>query len=258
MNKPLLYLAVALMGFFPSLSFGADVAAPKPQAEFAGRFTEAQRAEIEDIVKTYLTEKHPEVIGMGLQNLQKREQEASDTKMKAKIMVEKDRLFNDPASPSIGDPKAKVTVVEFFDYQCGYCKVAEPTLERLMNENKDVRFVFKNFPILGPVSLESAKASLASVRQNKFLAFHEALMNRKDRQSSEGIYEVAKQVGLDVEKLKKDMADKPVVDAVEANLKLGQDIGVRGTPFFLVNNTALPGAVEYDQFQKIIAEARGK
>jgi protein-disulfide isomerase len=268
MSKSALFLAAALIGLLPFSSFAADApaatppqttAATPPQAAAqALKFTDAQRAEIEGIIKEFLTEKHPEVLSQGLQNLQKREQEEADAKTKEKLVSEKDKLYKDPATPVGGNPKAKVSVVEFYDYQCSYCKLSEESVERLLKEDKDVKVLYKNYPILGPASVEAAKAGLASVKQGKFQAFHFGLMNKKDRLSSEMIYEVAKEVGLDVEKLKKDMADKSIDDALNASVKLGQDIGVRGTPMFIINTTVFPGVVPYDQMKNAVSEARSK
>jgi protein-disulfide isomerase len=259
MRKTVLLLALALIAFLPSSGFAADdSAAPAPKTAASGKFTAAQRAEIENIIKEFLVNEHPEVLGMGLQVLQKRDQEQSEAQTQKKVAVEKDRLFYDPLSPVAGNKKSGVVVVEFYDYQCGYCKASEDAVERVLKEGKDVRFVFKNYPILGPVSLEAAKAAMAAVKQDKFLVFHEALMNKKEHLTSDMIYQVAKDAGLDVDKLKKDMAEKSVTDAVDDSMKLGQDIGVRGTPFFVINEAAYPGVLQYDQLAKAIDDARAK
>jgi len=260
MHKAVLFLAAAFIGLLPVSGFAAEApaAAPKPQAAAVIGFTDAQRSDIEGIIKDYLTEKHPEVMAQGLQNLQQREQAAAEAKTKEKIVSEKDKLFNDPATPIAGNPKASVTVLEFFDYQCGYCKMAEEAVERVLKDDKDVKFVYKNFPILGPVSVEAAKAGLASVKQGKFQAFHSALMNKKEHLTSDMIYQTAKDSGLDVEKLKKDMTDPAIEETINASSKLGQDLGVHGTPFFIVNNTSFPGVLKYEQLKDAVNEARGK
>lgn len=260
MHKAVLFLAAALIGLLPVSGFAADApaAAPKPQTSAVTGFTDTQRAEIEGIIKDYLSDKHPEVMAQGLQLLQQREQAAADAKTKEKIVSEKDKLFNDPATPVAGNPKAKVTVLEFYDYQCGYCKMAEDSVERVLKDDKDVRFVYKNFPILGPVSAEAAKAGLASVRQGKFQAFHNALMNKKEHLTSDMIYQIAKDAGLDVEKLKKDMTDPSIDETIAASFKLGQDLGVHGTPFFIINNTSFPGVLKYEQLRDAVNDARTK
>jgi protein-disulfide isomerase len=254
MRKTVLFLFAAFLGFLPLSSFAADSSKASPDAVF----TDKQRTEIESIIKKYITEKNPEVLSEGLRTLQKREQDESESKIKVKLVSEKDKLFNDPATPTAGNPSAKIYVVEFYDYQCGYCKAAEESLERLVKEQKDVKFVFKNYPVLGAVSTEAAKAGLAAAKQGKFYAFHSALMTKKGHFSSEDIYQVAQEAGLDVDKLKKDMSDKSVEEELNAGLKLGNDIGVRGTPFFVVNDAFFPGVVQYDELKKAIDNASKK
>ncbi len=253
MRTFVLFLIAAIIGFMPLSGQAASAS-----AQASASFTEAQRAEIESIVKTYLTEKNPQVLAEGLQNLQTRQQEEAEAKIKENIAKHKAEIYKDAATPSVGKDSAKVTVVEFFDYQCGYCKAAEEGMERVLKEDKDVRIVYKNFPILGPVSLEAAKASLASVKQGKFKEFHTAMMNRKEHLKSEMIYEIAKNVGLNVDKLKKDMDDKTVTENLAANTKLGESIGVRGTPFFIINDTTSPGVLSYDALKKVIDAARAE
>ncbi len=258
MRKAVLFLTVAMLGIAPSLSFAAEPpAAPVPAAP-VGSFTDAQRAEVESIIKDYLTSKHPEVLAQGLQTLQKREQDTAEAKTKEEINNAKDKIFNDPTSPVAGNPKGNVTIVEFYDYQCGYCKMSEDAVEKLLKEDKNIKFIYKEFPILGPVSAEASKAALASVKQGKFQALHAALMNKKEHLTSEMIYQIAKDAGLDVEKLKKDMAENALNDALNTNLKLGQDIGVRGTPMFIVNENIYPGAIQYDQLKKAVADVRSE
>jgi protein-disulfide isomerase len=258
MRKAALFLSVALLGFAPLFAATARAAdaTPAPMTSTAAAFSEAQRAEIEAIIKDYLTEKHPEVMAQGLQNLQKREQDAEAVKGKEAVSSAKERVFNDANSPVAGNVKGNVTVVEFFDYQCGYCKMSQESIARLLKEDKNVKFIFKDFPILGPASAEAAKAALASVKQGKHQAFHDALMGKKDHLSSDMIYSAAKDVGLDVEKLKKDMNEASINDEINANLKLGQDIGVHGTPMFIINDNIFPGALQYDQLKQAVTDAR--
>jgi protein-disulfide isomerase len=264
MRQAALFLTVFLLGFAPLFVQAADappVSTPIPApmtvvAAPASGFTDGQRAEIESIIKDYLINKHPEVMAEGLQGLQKREEEDADAKSKSAVNDAKDRVFGDVHSPVGGNPKGSVTVVEFFDYQCGYCKMSQEGVEHILRDDKDVKIIYKEFPILGSASGEAAKASLASAKQGKYQQFHDALMSKKDHLTSDLIYATAKDVGLDVEKLKKDMSDPAVNDEINATLKLGQDIGVRGTPMFIVNDSIYPGALQYDQLKQAIGEAR--
>jgi len=257
MRKTALLLTAAFLFLAPYAAQAADAtpaaSTPAPQPS---TFTDAQKAEIETIVKEYLTTEHPEVLAQGLQNLQKKEQDDADAKSKSAISEAKDRVFNDPHTPVGGNPKGNVTIVEFFDYQCGYCKMSEEGVEKLLKEDKNIKFIYKDFPILGPVSGEASKAGLASDKQGKFQAFHDALLSKKDHLTSEMIYQTAKEVGLDVDKLKKDMADPAISEEIAANLKLGEDVGVRGTPMFIVNDNIFPGALQYQQLKDAVAAAR--
>ncbi|MDD4617429.1 MAG: DsbA family protein, partial [Alphaproteobacteria bacterium] len=222
----------------------------------AQSFNDDQRKEIEGIIYEYITQKNPDALEAGLMNLQKRKQGEAESKIKEKIGTEKQKIFNDPDTPFAGNPKPAVTVTWFYDYQCGYCKSSEDALGKILKEEKDVKVVYKQFPVLGPSSMEAAKAVLASAKQGKFLAFHSALMGKKEHLTSDSIYQTAKQAGVDVEKLKKEMADKKYDEALSEMVRLGQDLGVQGTPFFVINDSYSPGALQYGDLKTMIAEAR--
>jgi protein-disulfide isomerase len=233
-------------------------AAPAFAQNGADTFSDSQKSAIEEIVKTYLTKEHPEILMQAMQELQKRDQASAEAKTSDAIKSKHDKIFNDPATPVGGNPKGDVTIVEFFDDQCGYCKMSEPFLQKVVKEDKGVRFVYKDFPVLGPASSTAAKVSLAAFRQglNKYIALHDALLAKKEHLNDDMIYQTAKDVGLDVEKLKKDANDDATAKQVQANLDLGTDIGVRGTPLFIVGDKVFPGALQYDQLKKAIDDAR--
>jgi protein-disulfide isomerase len=218
--------------------------------------TDAQRSEVEDVIKNYLVNKHPEVLMEAMKELQKRDQAGAEAKSKEAVTNFKDKIFNDPTSPVGGNPKGDVTMVEFFDFQCGYCKMSEEGTEKELKTDGNIRFIYKDFPILGPMSTTASKAALASVNQGKYIKFHDALMNKKDHLTEDMIYQIAKEIGLDVEKLKKDMNDPEIAKIIEANLKLGNDIGVRGTPMFIIGDQIYPGALQPEQLKKAVDDAR--
>ena len=247
MRSPVYLLALALL----SVTFAVPA-----HAEDSKKFSDADKAAIGDIIKDYLTKEHPEVVMQAVQELQKRDQETADAKSKQAMSGSKDKLFNDADTPVGGNPKGDVTVVEFFDYQCGYCKMSEEAVEKLLKEDKNVKFIYKEYPILGPASRQAALAAIASVRQGKYDKFHAALMNKKDHLTDDIIYAVAKDVGLDVDKVKKDMEDKAVIKIVDDALQLGQDVGVRGTPMFIIGDKVNPGAMQYDAMKKAVDDAR--
>lgn len=144
-------------------------------------------------------------------------------------------LLSQPANQILGNPHGDVTIVEFFDYACPFCKAAEPRVEALLQGDKGVRLEVKEFPVLGPQSIVASRAALAATRQNKYAAFHQALLLHKGGLDEDVIYAVAREVGLDVSRLKKDMADPAITAAIQANLKLANDIHVHSTPTFIVN-----------------------
>jgi len=165
-------------------------------------------------------------------------------------------LRNDPMTPVIGNPQADVAIIEFFDYACPYCKAAEPRLEALLKSDKRVKLVIKEFPILTPESLPAAKASLASVKQGKYEKYHQAMMMFKGRLQEATIFEIAKDVGLDVERLKKDMQAPEIADAIIANFNLARSIRVFQTPAFIVDNHLLTEPSAEIDFPKVVAAAR--
>jgi protein-disulfide isomerase len=237
----------ALIGL-PTLATAADAPAPA--------FTDAQKAAIEDIVRDLLTKKEPDLVIKAAKEMQNRMETESATKSKQAIADNKDRIFNDPNAQIGGNPKGDVTLVEFFDYQCGYCKAVEPTLVKLLQEDKNLKIIYKEYPILGEGSVIASKAALASVKQGKYLKFHEALMSAKEHFTEESVMKIAKDSGLDVEKLKKDMADDNIEKIIRANQLLGNQIEARGTPSFILGDQLLPGALPYEQMKEAISEIR--
>ena len=167
-------------------------------------------------------------------------------------------LLNDPHTPVIGDPGADVAIVEFFDYACPYCKAAEPRLEAFLKADRHVKLVVKEFPILTPESLVAAKASLAAMKQGKYRQFHQALMMFKGQLKEAVIFDTAKDVGLDVDRLRKDMASPEVSDEIIANFNLARAIRAFDTPTFIVDNHVLTEPSAQIDFPKVVAAARKK
>jgi protein-disulfide isomerase len=212
------------------------------------------RAEVEAWVRELL-EREPELVLDALQEIQRRrEVEAAELKREL-IAEEADRLLADPASPVAGNRDGDVTLVEFFDYQCGYCRRMVPVMQALLREDDGVRIVFKELPILGPESVEASRAALASARQGRFLDFHFALMASDDL-SPEGIRETAEAVGLDADRLRADMDDPAITMQINANYALARELGIEGTPAMVIGREFVPGAVGEDRLRELIAQAR--
>jgi protein-disulfide isomerase len=184
----------------------------------------------------------------------------ADEKDKAQkaLADHRQQVFNDPQSPIAGNPKGDVTLVEFFDYRCPYCKQVEPSLEKLIGDDHQLRFVFKEFPVLGPDSEIAARVALAARNQGKYDAFHRAMMNTPGHIDEATIYKVAAAAGLDVDKVKQDMQSTDIEKELKANLDLGNSLDLSGTPSFIVGDTIIPGAISGDELKQLIATARGK
>jgi protein-disulfide isomerase len=210
--------------------------------------------QIEKVVRDYLL-REPKVVFDALQELQRQEAEATAARQKAAIAANQEKLLDDPLTPVGGNPDGDVTLVEFFDYRCTYCRRVVSSLRELLDEDGDLRVVFKDMPVLGPDSVRAARAALASRKQDGYVPFHFALMASDDL-SPAGIRAAAKSVGLDPDRLEADM-EAPEVNAVlEANYALAQELGIEGTPAFVIGDQLIPGAVEKARLEHLIDEAR--
>lgn len=208
-------------------------------------------------VRAYLLE-HPEVIMEAVQIYQDRQQAAQAETAKSTITARSDTLFHDPASPVGGNPDGDVTLVEFFDYNCPYCRVAAPVMTELTKADPNLRVVYKEFPILGPVSEIAARAALAAERQGRYQAFHDGLMQQEGNLTEDRVFEVAAQVGLDLPKLTRDMADAATDRALQETHALALSLGINGTPGFVIGDQIIPGAVERKTLEDLIAQQRAK
>ena len=210
---------------------------------------------IESVVRDYLRA-HPEVIEEALNELRRRQEEQRLTELRKIIRAHKDSLRNDPESIVAGNPEGDVTVVEFFDYNCGYCKRSHPIVRKMLKDDTNIRLVYKEFPILGPVSLTASRAAIASRAQGKYLIFHNALMELRSSLTEPRLMQLAAEVGLDIEQLKTDM-QSPEVDAIiRSNHQLAQSLQINGTPTFIIGDNLAPGFIELGQFQALVDEAR--
>lgn len=248
-----LYATVALAGLaVVSPVFAADKAmSDKPVAD-KGPYDKVQ---VEQIVHDYLLA-HPEVIAEAVQALQDKS-EAEEAKAAADALVKhKDELFASKTSPAGGNLKGDVTMVEFFDYQCGYCKHTQPEMDAAIKKDGKVRIVYKEFPILGPASVIAAKAALAANMQGKYDTVHAALMAATGKLDKDRILSIAKDAGADTDRLAKDMESPAVQKEIDANLALADALNIHGTPGFVIGNTLVPGAIGADAFKDLFAKAR--
>lgn len=206
-----------------------------------------EKEKIEEVVHQYLISK-PEVLIEAMQVLQKKQMDQAEATVKQTQKIASTfakSLFTQSDDPIAGNPNGKVSIVEFFDYQCSHCVDMAPVVERIIKANPDVRVVFKEFPIRGPVSELAARAALAANKQGKYYQFSHALLTANKPLTQDIIFEIAKTNGLDVEKLKKDMTDKAIDEQLKANMKLAQDLKLFGTPAFFIGKTDANGNINY-------------
>jgi protein-disulfide isomerase len=209
-----------------------------------------QRQEIESIIHDYLMQ-HPDVLIAALRK-------ADEAKASQALTEYKKEVFSDPSTPVGGNPQGDVAIVEFFDYRCPYCKQVEPSLESMLKQDPKLRLVYKEFPILGPVSVTAAHAALAAQRQGKYDAFHDAMMEARGNITDDTVYRIAGSVGLDVDKLKHDMASPEITRTIKDNMKLADALDIHGTPAFVIGDKVVPGAVDLDELKSMVSEARKK
>jgi protein-disulfide isomerase len=210
--------------------------------------------QVEAIVRDLLR-REPELVYQALQELQRRETAAEAERSKAALIAKKDDLFHNAASPVGGNPEGDVTLVEFFDYHCAYCRRVVNSVRALIEEDQGLRVVFKEFPILGEDSVRAARAALAAEKQGLYMPLHFALMASNDL-SMNGIMKTAADVGLDVERLAEDMNSPAIQEEINASYDLARDLGINGTPAFVVDDELIPGAVSQEHLAALIDEAR--
>lgn len=218
-----------------------------------------ERAAMEEIVHQYILD-HPEVILESIRRLRAREEKADQDRVKNALAAHSKALVADPDSPVGGNPEGDVTIVEFFDYRCGFCKRVLPVLEEVVKTDGKVRVVYKEFPILGEQSTLAAKAALGAWRldKGKYEAFHFALMHNRGALSEETVMKLAKESGYDPAKVRAAMAAPGIEQALNRNYQLAAALNIQGTPAFIIGDQLAPGAMDLEQFRKLIARARGR
>lgn len=238
-----LLLVLALLGV-PTLPAAA------PRAQGGSMPVE----EVERIVKDYLL-REPEVLYQALQELQRRRDAAEAERQRAMIGERRDELVGRADDPVLGDPAGDVTLVEFMDYRCGYCRSMAPALRALLESDRRIRLVIKELPILGPDSQTASRAALAARRQGRYAELHWALLQAKDLGEA-AVLETARRVGLDVERLARDMRGPEVEQAIERTRALAEELGISGTPSFVIGDTLIPGAAPVARLAELVAQAR--
>jgi len=215
----------------------------------------AERAKIEAIVRDYLV-REPEVLIEAFEALEEKKR-AGDIADKEKAIAENTAaIYEDPDSFVGGNPDGDVTIIEFFDYQCGFCKRTAGDLIEAVEDDGNTKLIMREFPILGPESDIAARAALAAMKQDKYLDLHLALMELNGRLSEARVMETAESVGLNTDQLARDMASPSLSEAIERTKTLASTIGVDGTPAFIIGGRLYPGALEKDELLTIIEHTR--
>jgi len=230
-----------------------------PVTASAQSFSDGQRGEIEKIIKDYLLA-HPEVLEEVSAELSKRQAAADAQKHEATIAENAQAIFNSPRGVTIGNKDGDVNFVEFFDYNCGYCKRAMTDMIDLMKSDPKLKVVLKEFPVLGPGSVEAAQVAVAVRMQDptgkKYLDFHQKLLNGKGQADKARALAAAKEAGLDMAKLEKDIASPEVRATIEENFKLAEAMGMNGTPSYVIGKQVVVGAVGLDNLKEKVGQAR--
>ncbi len=200
---------------------------------------------------------NPQIIIEAIQSLEA-DQAAAQSQAQSDVLTnQRDLLERDPNAPVLGNPDGDVTVVEFFDYNCPYCRRAMAEVEGLVEDDENVRLVYREWPILGEGSVFAARAALASREQGKYEEFHLALMGMQGRAEEASVMRIAEEIGLDVEKLRADMAAPEVDEHIATSRRLTQALGFNGTPSFVIGDNLVPGFVEQEQLGALVEQVRG-
>ena len=246
----------SLRKLVPALLALAVFGAPAASAQ---SFTDAQRGDIETIVKNYLIA-HPEVLEEAMSELNKRQAAAEAEKHEASITQNADAIFNSPRGVTLGNKDGDVTFVEFFDYNCGYCKRAMADMIEIMGKDPKLKVVLKEFPVLSQGSVEAAQVAVAARMQDptgkKYLDFHQKLLGGRGPADKARAMAAAKDAGFDTAKLEKDMASPEAKATIEENFKLAEAMGMNGTPSYVIGKQIVVGAVGLEGLKEKISTAR--
>lgn len=240
-----------IIGFIAAIGFLIGSLSPV----FAEGISPAQKIEFEKLVHDYLLE-HPEILRDMSNKLEANDKLAADTARNTTLTSQAKAIFHNPIDAVVGNPKGDVTIVEFMDYNCGWCKKSVTEMQALVAKDKNVRVVMKEFPIFGEGSEYAARAALASVKQGKYWELHQAMFASEGKITPEVVDQIAKEHGLDVAKMKIDMNVADIDAAIKKNQAMAQSLSLTGTPAFIVDDKLIPGYTELANLQAMLATTR--
>jgi protein-disulfide isomerase len=239
----LVTLAMIAMTGYTQAVFAAEPSGTMPKGSF------------EAGIREYLL-KHPEVIVEALKGMEQRQREEAKKRSREALAAYSNELLHDLDTPTAGNKKGSVSVVEFFDYRCPHCKSVAPTIKKILAGDSGIKLIYKEFPILGKESLIASQAAIAAHAQGQYVPFHDALMASSEPLSLPVVLRIAREVGLDVARLQEDMNRPEIEDVIRQNYALAQSLGVTGTPAFVIGAEVIPGAIDYSRFKALVAGAR--
>jgi protein-disulfide isomerase len=219
--------------------------------------TAEQRAEVLQILRQALRE-DPSILRDALASMEEAERRERAEAQRAALTQQHAALFQDAADPVKGNPRGDVTIVEFFDARCGYCKQMHPAMEALLARDRNVRVVMKDLPILGPPSVLASRALLAAHRQGRYAALYDALMTLRGEVTEPVLRQQAERAGIDWARLRRDMDDPAIQRRIDTNLRLAQALAIEGTPALVIGQSLIPGAVDLPALERLVAEARAR
>ena len=231
-----------------------------PPAQAASHdLSAARKKAMEKTVREYLL-KNPQILIDSIQALRQKEEAQAKRSIARNLELMRDSLENSPHTPVGGNLDGDVTLIEFFDYRCPYCKMVSPFVMKLLKEDGNIRYVFKEFPILGPQSVTASKVSLAAWYQDKtkYMSFHMLMMKNRGELTSKKVMDYAARAGLDVKKLKQDMDSDRVKAEISRNMQAARALNINGTPTFIIGDTIIPGALSMDDLKDVVKTARAK
>jgi protein-disulfide isomerase len=245
MRRFLLSLAILAALLTPSL-----VRAQDP-------FSPAERDEIKRLMVDMLRER-PELVLEALEAIEAKREAQARARSSESVREHKADLYDDVAAPVAGNPRGNLAIVEFFDYRCPYCKQMHAPMKALLAGDRELRVIRKDLPILGPASIVASHAALAARAQDKYPAFHDALMEFRGQLDEAAVFRIAADLKLDVVRLRRDMESPAVVSLLQRNVALAQALGITGTPALVIGEALVPGAIDIETMKKLVAEARAK
>jgi protein-disulfide isomerase len=244
---------IRTFGFLLMVACAALIIPHQAQAE---AFTAEQKEELKKLFEAYILE-NPETIMKSVDQYRMQQEQKTTQDAQANLAKHKDYLAGKDL-PTMGNPEGSITLVEFFDYNCGYCKRMFEDLIVLTKEDKDLRVVLKELPILSPASAVMARFALAAHKQGKYFEMHQALMQHRGAQTEEAFIELAQKIGLDAEKLKADMNDPSIQQALDKSREIATDLGIQGTPGIIIGDQIYRGYIGLDGVKASLKEVREK